>query len=75
MPRPDNIVGGDIVVREFSQTYLIWRVRGGRSLASSHQGLGQRANRDEAISKACEVAGSAHAVWFCDTNERYRRIG
>lgn len=26
MPRPDNIVAGDIVVREFSPTYLIWRV-------------------------------------------------
>ena len=47
MPRPDNIVGGDIIVREFSERFVIWRVREDRekTLLSSHEWLGESDNR------------------------------
>ena len=76
MPRPDNIVPGDIIVREFFGNYLIWRVQGhkGSSLASRHERLGESDDQDRAISTACALVGSEHAVWFCDKNEKYRQI-
>ena len=76
MPLPDSIVAGDIVVREFSGNYLIWRVLEQKtgSFWGKHVGLGQSDNWERAISRACELAGSKHAVWFCDTHERYRQI-
>ena len=76
MTQVGNVTPGDIVVREFSGNYLIWRVREktGLSLGSRHEGLGQTDDRDWALTRASELAGSIHAVWFCDPNERYRKI-
>ena len=72
----DNVAPGDFVVREFSDRYLIWRVREKKawSVDSRHEGLGEIDDRDSAISRARELAGNAHAVWFCDMYERYKKI-
>ena len=72
----DNVAPGDFVVREFSGRYLIWRVRDTKewSVGSRHEGLGEADDRDSAICRASELAGNANAVWFCDENERYKKI-
>ena len=76
MRRPDDLVAGDIVVREFNQTYLIWLVRDkeARSISSTHERLGESDDRDQAISRARKLVGREHAVWFCDKHEEYRRL-
>jgi len=72
----EDVVPGDVVVRKFSGNYLIWRVREQKEslLVSSHEGLGQSDDRDWALTRASELARGLHAVWFCDPNERYRKI-
>ena len=72
----DNVAPGDIVVREFSGRYLIWPVREKKHwvLGSSHEGVDEADDQDSAISRASELAGNAHGVWFCDPHERYRKI-
>ena len=77
MRQPDDLVAGDIVVREFNQTYLIWLVRDQtqRSMfAPTHERLGETDDRDQAISRARKHVGSGHAVWFCHKHEEYRRL-
>ena len=71
-----NVAPGDFVVRQFAGRYLIWRVCEQKewSVGSMHEGLGEADDRDSAISRAAELAGNAHAVWFCDENERYEKI-
>ena len=76
MPHPDDIVDEDIIVREFSGRFLIWRFHGERKglWRSSHEGLGESDDRDQALSKAFDLAGNGRAVWFCDTQERYQQV-
>jgi len=76
MTMVDNVAPGDFVVREFSGRYLIWRVREKKewTLGSRHEGLGEADDRESAISRASELAGNAHAVWFCDKHEKYTKI-
>ena len=74
--QPDDIVPDDIIVREFSGRFLILRFHGAQRglLGSSREGLGESDNRDQAIARASDLAGNGHAVWFCDTRERYRQV-
>ena len=77
MRRPDDLVAGDIVVREFNQRYLIWLVREKTPesiFSSKHERLGESDDRDQAISRARKQVGSGHAVWFCDKHEEYQRL-
>ncbi len=74
MPRPDDMVAGDIVVREFAERYLIWRVREQKNTVWTHERLGESDNQARAISIALHLSGGAHAVWFCDEYEKYRQI-
>ena len=77
MRRPDDLVAGDIVVREFNQTYLIWLVRdkkAGSMFVATHERLGETDSRDQAISRARKQVGSGHALWFCDKHEEYRPL-
>ena len=69
-----NVAPGDFVVRQFWGRYLIWRVREKWSVGSRHEGFGEGDDRDSAISRARELAGNAHAVWFCDQCEKYTKI-
>ena len=72
----DNVPPGDFIVREFWGRYLIWRVREQKnsSVGSKHEGFGEADDRDSAIFKARELAGNAHAVWFCNAYETYKKI-
>ena len=76
MTQVGNVTPGDIVVREFSGRYLIWRVleEKERSEGWRHEGLGQADDHESAISRALELAGNAHALWFCDKYEQYTKI-
>ena len=74
MPLFNNPTPGDVVVQEFSGNYLIWRVRDESSLGSKHEGIGQTDDQDWALTRAGELAGSTHAVWFWAPNARYRKI-
>lgn len=76
MPQPDDIVDEDIIVREFSGRFLIWRFHGEQKglLGSSREGLGETDDRNQAIAKAFDLAGDGHAVWFCDPRERYQQV-
>ncbi len=77
MRRPDDLVVGDIIVREFNQTYLICLVRNKtpRSIfAPTLERLGESYKRDQAISRARKLVGSGHAVWFCDKHQEYRLL-
>lgn len=76
MPQPDDIVDGDIIVREFSGRFLIFRFHGEQRgpFSSSREGLGESEDRDQALSKAFGLARNGHAVWLCDTRESYRKL-
>ena len=76
MSQPDDIVDGDIIVREFYGRFLIWRVHAPATglAASSRVRLGESDDRDQALSRAFDLVGNGHAVWFCDTLESYQQI-
>ena len=76
MTQVGNVTPGDIVVREFSGRHLIWRVLEEKELSVGwrHEGLGEADDCESAISRALELAGNAHALWFCDENETYKKI-
>ena len=76
MPQPDDIVDEDIIVREFSGRFLIFRFHAPATglVATPRQGLGESDDRNQAIAKAFDLAGKGHAVWFCDARERYQQV-
>ena len=69
---PPDLVPGDVVVRDFSGNYLIWRIL--EQMGSRREGLGQTKDRALALERADKYAGSTHHVWFCDSYGKHRKI-